>query len=228
MKKTIFLLNIDNYAPEITKITLPFIKHYAKRLGAEIQMITERKFPEWPLTYEKLQIYELAQKVGGDWFLYVDSDVLIHPECPDFTIYLPKGTVSFHSPDISSIRFRPDKYAYRDGRYIAPGNWFMVASDLCLDLWRPLEMFPGEAVGRITPTPAELKVGITAEHLIDDFALASNIARFGLAFKSFQEIYKQYGFEERLQHWYLETKEQKIENMMKAIKHWQLEHFLGT
>ena len=168
MTKTIFLLNIGDYAPEITRLTYPLIRHYARRIGAKIQTIKERKFHDWPLTYEKLQIHRLAPMLGSDWNLYIDSDTLIHPECPDFTIYLPKGTISFHSSDIAHIRFENDEYSLRDGRYIGPGNWFMIASDLCLDLWRPLDVEPDEAIQRIHPTPEELAHGITAEHLVDD------------------------------------------------------------
>lgn len=216
--KMIYLLNIGQYAPEVTRITYPYINLYAKRIGAEIHTITERKFPDWPVTYEKLQIHDLAQEHKADWNLYVDSDCLIHPECPDFTIYLPMGTVAFHSSDVSHIRFRPDEYNLRNGRYIAPGNWFMVASKLCLDLWRPLDMTPAQAMARITPTPAEKSFGMTAEHLVDDFALTQNIARFGLAFKSFEDIFKERGFRKSLYHEYTLTIEQKAKAMSRLIQ----------
>jgi hypothetical protein len=226
MKKTIFLLNIDNFAPEVTKITYPFIKLYADRIGANLHTITERKFPDYPVTYEKLQIYELAKQIGSDWNLYIDSDTLIHPECPDYTIYLPKGTISFHAPDLSTTRFKADNYFLRDGRYIAPGNWFMIASDLCLDLWRPLELTGEEAIKNITPTPNELLHGITREHLIDDYALTCNIARFGLRFKSFVDINKEFGFTEYLQHQYTLTIPEKVEWLKKTIEAWNLKHYV--
>jgi len=239
--KTIYLLDIDNFAPEVKALTLPFIRHYAERIGANIRTITERKFPDWPVTYEKLQIYSLAKESPSDWQIYVDLDALIHPECPDFTIYLPKGTVSFHTADISHIRFRNDNYSLRDGRYLAPGNWFMIASDLCLDLWRPLDMSPEEVIANIFPTPNEVKHGITREHLVDDYALSRNIARFGLAFKSFEDIYKlcpqtpiegttpdgQKGIsKEFLFHTYTATVGEKVEAITKRITEWQVGHML--
>jgi hypothetical protein len=227
MTKTIFLLDIDNFAPELKKITLPFIQLYAERIGANIHFITERKFPQWPVTYEKLQIYELAKEFKSDFNLYIDLDTLIHPECPDFTIYLPKGTIAFHASDVSHIRFRTDDYFLRDGRYIAPGNWFMIASDLCLDLWRPLDLSLEEILNNINPTPKEIKNGITREHLIDDYVLASNISRFGLRFKSFEEIYKERGFNECLQHEYTLSIPEKIEYMKNVIKKWNIAHYLG-
>lgn len=223
MTKTIYLLNIGNYQPEVTKITLPFIEHYAKRIGANIHVITERKFPDWPVTYEKLQIYELSKANPCDWQIYIDLDVLIHPECPDYTIYLPKGTIAFHSWDLSSTRFKVDNDFLRDGRYLAPGNWMTIASDLCLDLWRPLEMSPSEAIQNIFPTPNEVKHSITAEHLVDDYALAKNISRFGLRFKSFMELNKEQGFQEYLQHHYTMD---KIEYLNEAIKKWGIDGVL--
>jgi len=119
----------------------------------------------------------------------------------------------------------------------------MIVSDLCADLWRPLETTPETAVARITPTPLERKAGVTAAHLVDDFALAQNIARFGLRFKSFEEICKERGFEgveiwpesakpgehyrtEYFYHEYLLTMEQKAKAIETRIKEWRIEHVL--
>lgn len=217
MKKTILLLDIDNYAPAIKKVTLPLIHLYAKRIGSYVHTITERKFPSFPVTYEKLQIYEIAQQMGEGWFLYVDLDTLIHPECPDYTIYLPKGTVCFKSADYSPTRFKISDYAMRDGRYLAPGNWLMMASDLCLDLWRPLEVTAQEAVACISPTVAEREHGVTAEHLVDDYALTQNIARFGLSVKTIEQINTEQQFGWYLWHEYLLSEQEKLERFEKVI-----------
>jgi len=238
--KTIFLLNIGQYAPAITRLTYPFINLYAKRIGATVHPITERKFPEWPVVYEKLQIFELAKQTGSDWNIYIDSDALIHPECPDFTVYLSKGTVLFYRFDNSLLRFKADEYFYRNGRYISPGNWFTIASDLCLDLWHPLELTLQETMARITPTPKELAFGMTAEHLVDDYALAQNLSRFGFQFKSGQQICKEYGFDgvpvyrdgqdnlasEFFYHEYLLSVEEKAGKIAERIKEWRVEKYL--
>ena len=239
MTKTIYLLDINHYAPEITALTRPFLLHYAKRIGADVCVIDKPVFG-WGVTYEKLQIYKLARERGSDWNLFIDSDALIHPDCPDFTLYLPMGVVAFHSSDVSHIRFRPDEYAYRDGRFIAPGNWFTIGSRLCLDLWRPLEMSAEEAVSRITPTAEETHFGITAEHLVDDFALAHNIARFGLRFKSFEEIYKEHNLgaariyreadkefrSDFLFHQYTVSQSEKVIAIKKRITEWRVSNYL--
>ena len=100
VKKTIYTLNIGDYAPEICALTYPLIQAYARKIGADFHVIRERKFPEWPIVYEKLQIYELGRKHGNDWNIFVDSDTLINPEMFDVTEHLHKDTVSIQ--DITS------------------------------------------------------------------------------------------------------------------------------
>jgi hypothetical protein len=221
MKKKIYLLNIDNFAPEVTKLTYPFIRLYAARIGAEIFIIKDRKFPTFPVTYEKLQIFELGKEHENDWNIYIDSDTLIHPVCPDFTNYLTKDKISFRDADNSVERFKADEYFYRDGRYFSPGNWFMIASDLCLDLWRPLEEPLEKILSNIFPIPNELENGITKEHLIDDYALAHNISRFGLHVKFFKEIYQEQGYKmEFLDHHYALSEGEKLLRLKNTIARW--------
>src|SRR5215475_7437192 len=92
--KTLYLLNIDHYAPELCAMTYPLIKFYAYRIGASIRMITQRKYPDWPPVYEKLQIWDIAQREPADWHIYLDSDALVHPETVDWTEFLPRDTVA--------------------------------------------------------------------------------------------------------------------------------------
>lgn len=228
MTKTIFLLNIDNYAPELTRITYPFIRCYAERIGAEIRMITERKFPDWPITYEKLQIYELAKEMGEGWFIYIDSDALLHPQFLDITAHLSRDTVACYSRDVADIRWTMDKYFERDGRHIGWGNWFAVASDLCLDLWHPLDITLEEALANIHPTPNELRAGVTKEHLIDDYTLSRNVARYGLKFKRIKDIWAEQGLPENslVQHEYTKSIRDQAASHMKLILDWNVQDYL--
>jgi hypothetical protein len=224
IKKTIYLLNVDNYAPEICAITYPLIKHYARKIGAEIYEITERKNPAAPPVYEKLQIFELAQQHQNDWNIYIDSDALIHPDLMDMTAYLPKDTVAHWGNDIAENRWQTDRYFWRDGRHLSSCNWFTMASDWCIDLWRPLEDITiEEAVSRIFPVVQEINSGvIEAKHLIDDFTLSRNIAKFGLKFRNFKSIFKDLGYTEAafLWHQYQIPIEQKAVEMRKVMKSW--------
>lgn len=126
-KKTVFTLNIDNYAPEITELTYPFLEHYAKRIGADFHVITERRFPGFPPVYEKLQIYRLAQEQANDWNIFFDSDALVHPDTIDFTQHLGKDTVAHNGSDMAAIRWTYDRFFLRDGRNIGSGNWLTIA-----------------------------------------------------------------------------------------------------
>jgi hypothetical protein len=190
MKKTLWTLNIENYAPEITELTYPLLLAYADKIGAEFRIINKRRFPDFPPVYEKLQIFELGQ--DSDWNIYVDSDAVIFPDMFDVTERVGKDTVVHQGQDHAGNRWRYDDYFRRDGRDIGSCNWFTVASNWCLDLWHPLEdLSLPEAVERIHPILIERNAGVTPEHLIDDYTLSRNIARYGLKFKTVAQIQKE-------------------------------------
>jgi hypothetical protein len=212
MRKAVFTLNIDNYQPEIAAITRPFLRAYARKIGAEYIEITERKFPDWPVTYEKMQLYELGG--GYDWIIYTDLDTLVHPDTPDWTAVLRPDTVLHYGFDFSAIRWSmDDPYFRRDGRCIGSGNWLAIASNWCLDLWHPLDIPLEEAVKRIHVTVNEFNWGIRPEHLIDDFTLSRNIARYGLKAQNIMSLMKELwgGLSQWYWHKYDCTAEQKLQ-----------------
>lgn len=197
MKKRIYTLNIsdnpEGYAPELRKLTYPLLKNYAYKIGAEFVEINKKEFPEhYPPVYEKFQIYQIAQDNPADWHIFIDADTLIHPEFPDVTSLIPKDTVMFHAKDFVPVRFRPDKYFLRDGRMIGEGNWFAVASDWCTDLWHPLDDITfEEAVENIFPTVHEASTVIQRDHLIDDWLVSRNIARYGLKHQLMSKMFEE-------------------------------------
>ena len=231
-KKTVFTLNLNGYAPEITDLTYPLIEAYAHKIGAGFHIIGERKFPEWPITFEKLQIYELGQQMENDWNIYIDSDTLIHPDTPDMTRLLPKDTVSHYGKDFSLVRWRSDRYFERDGRNIGSGNWLAVASDLCIDLWKPPDdLTPAEAMDNIYPTvPERLSAVIHPSHLIDDYLLSRNIAKYGFKFKLIKDIFEEAGFKDGggfFYHHYLYSIDQKVVELKKVLRTWNLVELMG-
>jgi len=225
LKKTVFTLNVDNYAPEITELTYPLIKHYAHKIGAGFHIINERKYPGWPPVYEKLQIYDLAQEMGNDWNIYIDSDALIHPDFIDITNHLAKDTVAHNGRDPAGHRWRYDRFFLRDGRHIGSCNWFTIASDWCIDLWKPLDdMTLEEAVQNIFPTVAESNTVIKPDHLIDDYVLSRNIAKHGLKFTTFIDILSDLGCKNPGFLWHLYTIpiEEKVVKMRQVLKTWRI------
>lgn len=225
VKKTIFTLNIDNYAPEIIDLTYPLLKHYARKIGADFYTITERKYPDYPPVYEKLQIFDLAQQMENDWNIYIDSDALIHPDFMDMTNYIPRDTVAHNGVDHAGNRWRYDRYFRRDGRNIGSCNWFTIASDLCIDLWRPLDDITyAEALTNIFPTVMESTTLVAKEHLIDDYTLSRNIAKYGLKFTTFVEIVQKLGFPDNVFLWHQYTMpiDEKVETIKKVLTDWRI------
>lgn len=219
MDKVIFLVNINNYAPEITEMTYPLIRFWADKIGAEVFIITERKFPNFPAVYEKLQIHELGKEMKCKWHIYVDSDALISPDTIDFTEFLPRNTVAHNGCDFANVRWKYDDYFRRDGRNIGSCNWFTIASDLCRDLWEPLtDLTLEEAVANIYPVMTELNSGvIDPSHLIDDYVLSRNIAKYGLRFTTIIELNKSLNIGGGFWHDYLSPVKVKAENMKKVL-----------
>lgn len=247
MKKVIYTVAVDGYSPEICALTHPLIHHYAHKIGAEFCVINGRRWPDLPPVYEKLQIHYLAQELQADWNIYIDSDALIHPDMFDVTNHIHKDTVMHNGCDMAGNRWRYDKYFMRDGRHIGSGNWFAVASDWCIDLWRPPDDISyEECLDNIFPTAFEQaptmkikvkndkgeeveqtvdKAVITREHLIDDYILSRNIAKYGLKFLTVRDLQAKLGcpHDVFLWHQYVLTVEDKIKDMKKTLKNWGLQ-----
>lgn len=221
-KKTVYTLCVDNYEPDITDITFPFMKRWAEKIGADFHIIDQRKFPDLPPVYEKFQIYELAKEHENDWNIFFDADALIHPDFFDVTSVLHKDTTLSNGTDFVPHRFKPNQYFKRDGRMIGKGNWCAVASDWCIDYWRPLDEPIEQIIENIYPTADETRFGITKCHLIDDYTVSSNIARFGLKHILIPELTAKYrGVQEGLlAHQYLMASEQKVVYLKDVLKKW--------
>lgn len=238
MKKIIYTVAVDNYCPEICELTHPLIKHYAMKIGADFCVIDKRRWPDLPPVYEKLQIYYLAQEFNADWNIYIDSDALVHPDMFDVTNHIHKDTVMHNGMDMAGNRWRYDRFFQRDGRHIGSGNWFAVASDWCIDLWKPPDDLSYEqCLENIFPTAFELmptmkrddkeipKAVITRDHLIDDYILSRNIAKYGLKFHTVRDLQKKLGCPDDIYLWhqYVLTIPDKISAMKSTLKNWGLE-----
>lgn len=225
-KKAIWVLNVDNYAPEITSITYPLMKGYARKIGADFCEITERKFPDWPVVCEKMQIYELAKKKGAEWNIYFDSDAMVHPETPDFTHFIPKDTVAQNGYDFSAVRHRYDEYFLRDGRNIGTCGWLTIASEWCLDIWHPCEdLTPSEVVERCQLTVHERNSGVMDDsHLADDYIMSRNVARYGLKYMKIMDLQKKLFPEgaEFFWHEYTISTAEKVKDLRETLDRWRL------
>jgi hypothetical protein len=117
LKKAIWILNIDNnYNPELLNLCVPTIQDYALKIKADLNIITERKFIDWHITYEKAQVWESGKSY--DWNLVLDTDILIHPNCPDLTLRVPDYVVGLRDSYPADGSFFVNDYFYRDRRKI--------------------------------------------------------------------------------------------------------------
>ncbi|MDP1712431.1 MAG: hypothetical protein Q8K86_08240 [Candidatus Nanopelagicaceae bacterium] len=168
----IYVLLVNDYLPRLCKITLPTIERYAARIGAELVVITERKFPEWPITYEKLQIYELCR--NDEWSVLIDADTVISDALPDVTKVIPPTCVGMNLSYPADILFPLNDWFIRDGRKIGVVGCFLSAHRICRDFWTPFTEGPEEIVRRMT-------TGVKAVPFnVDEYCFSCNLARYGL------------------------------------------------
>lgn len=175
-KTVVYVVRVNNYWPELCELTLPNLRYYAKKLNAELVEITERKYPDFPPTYEKLQVYDLGSQ--NEWNILIDADVILHPLMPDFRLVLPPDTVGFDSGyEASSYLDTRSKYFLRDGRNRGIATGLVVTNNITHELWTPLEY--GWDVA---------KTRTKREFIIDEYCLSRNLARFNYKYLGiFQE-----------------------------------------
>ena len=184
MKKLVVTLDIGAYLPEITRYTFPMMRTWAAKIGAEFLILTERKLTKpgdgKPLNFEKFQLQQVVPNY--DWTYFLDSDAFVHPDTPDWVEMVhDKSVVLFSGTDPRTTRFRATNYTRRARCHIGACTWNVICSDWTgADLWQPPEHYD-EAVANIVPIWNEVKTGHCPHaHLIDDYQLSENIARFGL------------------------------------------------
>ena len=184
MKKLIHVVNINDFFPELFALTYPTIRSYAERNGYMINMITERKFPDYPINYEKMQVYEDGKDAEVN--ILCDADMLIHPEFPDVTEFLKRDSISFNDNYNISWKYHVDRIRYfmRDGRDVGIATNFVVSSDWTHDVWEPLSLSQKdiEDLAKKENTDTGGADGRGWGHYADEFALSYNMAKYGLKY----------------------------------------------
>ena len=120
-----------------------------------INMITERKFPDYPINYEKMQVYKDGE--GADYNMLCDADMLIHPHFPDVATIVKPENVAFNDNYNISHKYYADriKYFVRDGRDVGIATNFVVTSSLTHDLWEPLPLTQEQISELAVPNDSE-------------------------------------------------------------------------
>jgi hypothetical protein len=130
VKAEIFVVNIDNYFPELCEISLPTIDAYAKKIGGKMTIISSREYTRehygFPVTVEKLQ----AVKSEADYVLIVDADMIIHPDFWDITRIISSTTIgAWMSYDAKNL-FGEHEYFDRFGQYRGIATNFLVVPQI--------------------------------------------------------------------------------------------------
>lgn len=215
MSVAVYTLNIENYFPEMMEITIPLMKQYSQRIDADFIEIKERKFPDWHLVYEKLQIYELGKNY--DWNIFFDGDILIHPSLfIDITkfnmneILLKDGyraNIKFKmSPKICNV-FK------KDGRNMGISTDFIASSKLCHNIWKPLDMTSEEATNEIIIGDKD-KLSAT-NNAQDELALSFNLAKYNLKYNGIDQRFIFHPYNS------ISNKE-KLDQIKLKLKEWKL------
>lgn len=169
MKKAVFTVIVDDYMPELCARTIPTIRAYAEKIGADYIIIQDRKYPDFPPTYEKMQIFELGQDY--DFCLLIDADFIIDINAPDFTLGILPGYVGVMEAFNADNMFEMDEYFKNDGRNLGLVSNFVLTDRQTHKLWEPLNM-----------TWDEARIKTKREFIIDEYTISRNLAKYKLNF----------------------------------------------
>jgi len=171
--KCVHVLATKDYAPELCAITIPTIQAYAERIGADFNLIHERRFPDFPINYERLQIYEAGKDY--EWNFNIDADMVLGRELPDISLGAPKENVRIvmHFNLSEYFNIENNIFFARDGRGAGIVDAFLMTSHWTHDLWRPL---PG------TLQDYEHIFKEKNPRRISEYCISQNLAKYGLKY----------------------------------------------
>ncbi len=204
----IFTLNINNYFPEMTELTFPLMENYSNKIGGEFIQITERKFPDWGIHFEKAQIWYLM----GDFNMFVDADVLIHPDFLDIT-KLDPNYVYLKDGYRANIKFLPNEYFRNDSRNQGISSCFICNSIINKNIWKPLDMTPDEVNENIIISKDDIKRKTYADFYQDEYLLSYNLAKYKIKYNGIDQQYIYHSYTSN-------DKNIKIREIKDKLKEW--------
>jgi hypothetical protein len=167
----IHLLNIGNFFPELTELTYPTIEVFAKKIKADINIITERKLSSDNILVEKLQIYEDGKNY--DYNMFLDLDLLIHPLCYNPFVNIPKFHVAFKDSHDADKVFVKDKYFEKDGRNVGVSSCCVFTTRDTHHIWKPIEELSLEQINKNI---------IQDRKNVDEYTLSRNLAKYNIKY----------------------------------------------
>jgi hypothetical protein len=223
MKKLLVTLNIGDYDRDITSLTFPRMQEYAKNIGADFHIITERKFPDFPLMLEEFQMYEFSQTY--DWIIFLDGDCLINPRAVDLTTLVKEDRVIIAKYNPPTHHFHPENIEGQyNFKYYAP-FFFLVFhknSRNCVKPYEnPFDYYEYINLNSTHPemkTYMEIRTHLTEKEikdtLIDEFLLTLNLHRYNIKTASLVEDFPELSVISHTS----DSKEKKIKQLKESIK----------
>lgn len=231
MKILVTTLDI-NYPSTITNITIPFMKLWAKRIGADFKIIKDRKFPQFVISMEKFQIKEYLQEY--DWVIFLDADLLVHPDTPNFTDFLQKDTFIHWAWMLASSKYKSNPMFQRDKRGLGIASTLICVSNWMEDLF-DIEGITQESLSdQIMMIQEEINFKrflgsdtywFSDGWFSDEFALAYNMAKYGLKAIAIRDFIEQLPVEPKtycFAHEYLWTTEAKEKMLADTVVNWRI------
>lgn len=100
----IVTVTVGDHYQKIAKLSHPTFQAYADRIGAEFGVLPLATIKPTSPSWEKMRVAELLGMY--ERVMYIDSDAIISPECPDLFKIVPRGKFG----------------AFNEGRYIYRGD----------------------------------------------------------------------------------------------------------
>lgn len=119
-----------------------------------------------PITAEKLQIYNIGRL--SDWNCICDADLMLRPDFVDPSNWGSPEIVRSSYSFKASEKFVMNKFFERNCRDLGLSGGFVMASQMCHDVWE----YPNSWLYALTQ--------VHNKHLIDEYVIAKNMARYGL------------------------------------------------
>lgn len=89
MKKAVAVFCYGEKFTQIGQLTLPSIKAYAQKIGAEFVLLDENLYPH--SKYVKFHVSKLLNKYHR--IAMIDADIIIRPDCPDIFEVVPENEI---------------------------------------------------------------------------------------------------------------------------------------
>jgi hypothetical protein len=210
MLKKIWSLRVNNYWPELCEISIPLIEYWADKNGWKFETISERLWPEMPVTFEKLQVGEKGKDASHN--LLLDLDILLRPDFYDPSLFLDPAFVASSYGFQASIMFKIDKYFARDQRNIGIVGNCVYTTALTHDLWEIPTDLSHEQILNST----------RRHHIVDEFVISRNLAKYGLKYSGVSNNPDDYLVHMGCEVLGEEEKKKKVQEAWNIIDNWSI------